>query len=134
MAERVTDEQLDEWAADGLVCSLHAIHSGHINALIGEVRASRAREAELRSEVDTARMMKNDLALQFVEQGHRLIAAEVERDLLQQRIDKALELLHAAENDPVYLACSRNFDGSRSPALVHTDRVRAALTGTGDKQ
>lgn len=72
--QRVTDEQLAGWANWGP----SPVPSSLFVAVIAELRAPRAREAELAAEFDQATRELADLA--------------IERIALHQRIDKALEL------------------------------------------
>lgn len=104
--ERVplTDEQLagqaERWGPDDVV-----------GRLIAELRASRAREAELLAE-------RGDWeAMARVEAVDRLGALRVERDRLQQRIDKTLAVLRRYNPRP-------DLNGDQFAEL------RAILTGT----
>ena len=128
MAEqRVTDEQLTEWDAYLTERPDHLATASLVLALIADLRASRAREAEAYS-------------VDFEQCRRGAVAAEAERDALQQRVEQqradleaAFEQLHNAEQritDALRL-CTQGPDGDiKLPFSQLLDAIIAELTGT----
>lgn len=108
--QRVTDEQLTAW--DAAIAGRRLKPEGEwIAALIADLRASRTEAAEA-------------YTVGFEQCRRRAVAAEAERDGLQQRIDKAVAELNA----PPIVVSMRSMVEYRSGVSLR--RLRTALTGT----